>query len=532
MASSKNPVKPSIRSNPIAVFVAALFLAVAAATMGAPSSAFAKRAKVGKHAKGKHAKGKNAKGKHAKAGKNPGKKRVALVPPSDAGAAAQPLVGKMAAALKAHQIQAVSGAAVKKAVAKDSPSMDGDWMRVAAKLKVDAVIESTMSETGTTNRLEIVVHNGADGGIAARETFLAKGPPKKLVAVVGSGFWKKLGPAIQGTSPPEKGGSALPVRDLSGGDLGLTSSRTTTSEEKSEKVAIGDDDKRSAGGEKVVAGEDKPEDADTSEDEDEENGGKESTSRRGDSTEDDEDEGPNAGTGPRAVEVELDLRMLRRVYQYSPPSAAPSYQLKFVPLVGGQATWHFIKYLGIFVRGEFTAALKSGIYPSATREIVAGAQGRYPFSTGQVHVNVAFFQHLFHILDTESTTDAARSSLLTPNVTYSGVRLGAGGRLYLGNRILIGAEGAYRLVTEAGSPAVGPDQVRSPNYFPNGKVSVALDAGAFFGFKVLDFVEARVSTDYRRYVFGPLTGPRLNVAGAADDYLAVNLGVVGVFGGK
>jgi len=537
MTSSRNHGRPSTRCSPIAVLIAIFILAIAGSLTVAPATAHAKRAKAGKVAKGKTGKSGKA-GKIGKAGKT-GKKRIAVVAPADAGAAAAPVAAKIASALKAHKIQVVGGAPVKKAVAKSAPTTDADWSALAAKLKVDAVIESTMSETGATNRLEIVVHNGADGSAAGRETFTTKGPPKKLAAAVGAQLWKKLGSAIQGTSAPEKGGgSALPPRDLASDGAGLdrgseerksamgepASTRETAEPEgKREKVAAADDDKKTAG---AGEGEDSAhEEGEGEEGEEGEDGKKKS--RKSHRDEDDGEDG-GSGTGLRSVEVELALRMLRRVWQYSPASAAGPYELKFAPLVGGQASWYIIKYAGIFARGEFTTALKSGAYPTVTRELVVGAQGRYPFSSGQVSLSVAFFQHIYRILESPSTVDPSRSVLTTPDTSYTGARIGAAGRFYFTDRILAGAEGAYRLVT---NPGTGPNDPRSASYFPGATVSAAFDAGGFVGVKVLDFLEARFSFDYRRYVFGKMTG-RLTVAGAADDYAALNLGVVGVLGGK
>lgn len=537
-------MKPSIRTNPIAIFVAALVLALAATVGVAPTSAFAKRGKAGKARKagGKTGKAKGKTGKSAKSAASSDGRRVAVVPPVDAGPAAAPLAAKIATVLKAHQIQPVGGAPVKKVLAKDAPSMEGDWMKVAAKLKVDAVIESTMSKTGTTNRLEIVVRNGADGASAGRETFTAKGAPKKMVAVVGRQFWKKLGFAIEGTSGPENGGSALPVRDLASDGSGLSGGakddgqpgqgksdpgeQTQASEREEEpkradEVAVGGDDKPSAG---EGGRENARDDQEGEEDEDGDAGAR----RARDKSNEEEDEAQGPNQGPRTAEVELDLRLLRRVWQYSPGNAANPYELKLVPLVGGQASWYFIKYLGVFARGEFTAYLKSGIFPTVTREMVIGALGRYPFSSGQISLSVAFFQHLFRLMDTPNPADTVRSTLTTPDVNYVGVRIGAGGRFFVTDRVLTGIEGAYRLVT---NPGTGPNDVRSANYFPQATAGVAFDGGAFVGVKIFDFLEARVSADYRRYVFGKMTG-KLSVAGASDDYLALNLGVLGVLGGK
>jgi hypothetical protein len=369
------------------------------------------------------------------------------------------------------------------------------------------------------------VHNGADGSAAARETFASKGSPKKLVASVGAQFWTKFGAAIAGTKRGE--GSALPARDLSvaepdarGGERAPEGepARAVESDRETQVAAREEDRPRKKKSRR------KESDADETSFED----GAEDDEGAGD--EESEEEESVSTTGElRVAEVELDMRFLRRTYQYSPASAAKPYELKVALVLGGQAFWYPTKYAGVFARGEWTASLKSGPYPTVTRELIFGAQGRYPFAAGQVHANLAYFQHLFSIQDSPDPNDAARSTLTTPNVTYQGLRLGGGGRFYLNDRMLIGAEAGYRLVT---SPGSGTNQIRSAAYFPNAAPSVALDVAGFFGYKLLDFLEARISIDYRRYVFGMQTGPMLTVAGIADDFMALNLGLVGVLGGK
>lgn len=454
-----------------------------------------------------------------------GGKRVAIVAPGDGGVMPPPLVVKIARALKAHRMTPVAGPVVRKAVGQDLPSTDDGWAQAAAKLRADAIVEAVTAQTGTTHRLFIVVHNGADGSTVAKETFASKGPPKKLVASVGAQFWTKFGAAIAGTRKGE--GSAMPARDLSVAEPDARGGQRTPEPEPARAV---ESDRESH----VAAREEdrprkkksrhKESDADETSFED----GAEADEEAGD--EESEDEESASTTGElRVAEVELDMRALRRTYQYSPASAARPYELKAALLVGGQAFWYPTKYAGVFARGEWTASLKSGPYPTLTRELILGAQARYPFTSGQVQANLAYFQHLFWIQDSPDPNDAARSTLTTPNVTYTGLRLGGGGRFYLNDRMLVGAEAGYRLVT---SPGSGTNQIHSAAYFPSAAPSVALDVGGFFGYKIIDFLEARISIDYRRYVFGMQRGPTLTVAGISDDFMALNLGLVGVLGGK
>src|SRR6185503_19867462 len=100
MTSSRNHGKPSLRSNPIAFFIAIFFFAIAAGITVAPATAHARRARAGKVAKGQG--GKAGKGRKGGIAGREGQKRVAVVPPDGA---AQPVGVKIGAALKAHKIK-------------------------------------------------------------------------------------------------------------------------------------------------------------------------------------------------------------------------------------------------------------------------------------------------------------------------------------------------------------------------------------------------------------------------------------------
>jgi hypothetical protein len=496
------------------------------ASVIAPGTAFAKR-KKGKRGGAHHV---------AKRGTLVvGAKRVAVL--VDAGAVSGPLVGTISKVLRSHQITPGAGAAVWKAVGKDLPTTDDGWAQAAARLRADAIVEAILLRTGNKHRLAVVVHNGADGSAAGRAIFAGQGSPKSMVASVGAQFWKKLGPAIAGAKKGE--GSALPPRDLSAADpdtgngpRSRGAEPANASEPEGESKVAAEVEERPRKKARRDDAEERPRKKARRDEEDAEErsfeDGAEADEEAGDDASEEEESTFTSGA-LRTAEVELDLRALRRTYQYSPANAARPYELKVALLVGGQAFWYPTKYAGVFARGEWTASLKSGPYPTVTRELILGAQGRYPLAAGEIHLNAAYFQHLFSLQDSPDPNDAARSTLTTPNVTYQGLRLGGGGRFYLNDRMLAGAEGGYRLVTDPGS---GTNQIHSAGYFPNAKPFVAFDLAGFFGYKIMDFLEARVSIDFRRYVFGMQTGPTLTVAGIADDFMALNLGLVGVLGGK
>ena len=466
----------------------------------------------------------------------PAGKRIAVLPPTEGTAKDAVITGKIAQVLKQHKIQAVAGAPVKKALGKGGvPASDGDWIALARTLKVDGVVESTVSETGGKRRVEVVVHDGVDGSVAGREVFAAKGPPAKLAVAVAGGIWKKLGSAIKNTTPPKKdeGGAGLPASPPSEAapSAGQTEEAAPPAEPAPATTPAGPAEKTAAKEDKGKAAQAKEKEAAEASDEEEGEEAEEAPFA------DQRTARAKRGKQPRVVEVEVGGRLLQRVFEYVPPSAGKSYVEHVLPVFEGRAAWFPITYAGIFVSGEFNPALKSGTnpaYPSGTRELVAGAQGRYPLSFGLIGLSAAYFQHLFVIGDTTNSNDPRRSSLPWPDVAYQGARFAASGRFYLWNIFQIGAEAAYRLVT---NPGEGGVRVRSSTYFPNGVASYGVDGSAFVSVGIVRWLEIRVAADYRRYVFGALQpGPdnanNTPATGATDQYLGFSLGAVGVYGGK
>ncbi len=463
-----------------------------------------------------------------------GGKRIAILPPTDGTARDAVITTRLAKALKKQKLRPVTGGAVKRAVAMGVPAADDEWIALARKLRVDGILEPIVSGSGTRRRVEVVVHNGSDGSVAGRETFSAKGSPAKLAAAAAAGLWRKLGSTIRGTEPPRRDSGPRPVVESAGPPEPLPGERTeepapAASEPVDTMPAPSEDEDRPPPRptRATLVREDAEED-DEADESDEEADQPPARGKRGKS---------KAASKLRALEVEIGGRALQRLFEYKPASAGTAYSEKFLPTIQGRAMWFPVTYAGVFVMAEFNSSLKSGSnpsFPTGTRELVLGAQGRYPLSFGTLGVSAAYFQHLFVIGDTSDPNDRNRQDLAWPDTAYQGARFAANARFYLWSVVQLGVEAAYRLVT---NPGQGGLRVRSTYYFPEGMASYGLDGSAFVGVGLMPWLEVRGGIDYRQYGFGSLTpGPdntaQTSASGATDKYLGYTLGLVGVFGGK
>ncbi len=460
-----------------------------------------------------------------------GEKRIAVLPPTDGTPKDVIVTAKIANALKKQKIQALTGGAVKKAVAKGLPSSDGDWVALARKLRVDGIVEPAISSgVRGKRRVEVVVRNGLDGSIAGRESFSAKGPPSKLAAAAAAGLWRKLGSTIRGTEPPRKDAwltvAQAPAASAQGAgerseELARAPADTTPApaDEKSEATAAPA---------KPMASKDREADGET----DQARAPEKPSGEHADKTK------PRGNKAPtlHALEVEIGGRFLQRAFAFTPSSAGATYSERFLLVPQGRLAWFPFTYVGIFFLGEFNPALTTGsnpAYPTYARDLVLGAQARYPLSSGAIGLGAGYFQHIFAMGD-PADPNSPRRNLAWPNVAYQGVRIAASGRFHLWSFLEIGAEAGYRLVT---SPGDGEVRVRSSHYFPNATVNYGMDGSFFLGVGIASWLAIRGGVDYRRYGFGALVpGPNnangTSATGAVDQYLGFTLGVVGVYGGK
>ena len=248
------------------------------------------------------------------------------------------------------------------------------------------------------------------------------------------------------------------------------------------------------------------------------------------------DGGTAPSPGLSILEIELGPRFLSRSFDYTSSATAPAgYRLNFTPVLGGSLSLFpaarakgLLAHLGLLAAVEAATWMRSGIFPTGTSDAVVGVQGRVPTAFGRLGASVAFFRHAFLLKDTPDPLDQRRLALEVPNTTYVGARFGLGGRINLGDRVVLGLDLGYRWVT---SPGEGDGLVRSAEYFPGASISYALDAAASFGVR-FSWCQARIGVDHRRYAFGALRGATLSAPGGTDAYTALSLSVMGEFGGR
>jgi hypothetical protein len=456
-------------------------------------------------------------------------KRIAVLPPTDGTPKDAVITAKIAAALKKQKVHPLTGGALKKAVAAGLPSSDADWVLLARKLRVDGILEPVVSAGARgKRRVEVVVHNGLDGATVGREDFSAKGPPSKLAAAAGAGLWRKLGSAILGTQPAKKdaGPAVAQAPGPAAQGVGAGERSEALAREPAETPAPGDEKDEATSEAKPTASKDAEAEGET-----------EASDEPGAEGKSGEHQAAKAKRKPRILEVEIGNRFLQRAFSFTPSSAGASYNEHFSLVPQGRVAWFPITYAGIFFAGEFNPALSTGSnpsYPTYARELLLGAQARYPLSVGAIGIGVGYFHHIFMMGDPSDPNSPRRRELVWPNVAYRGLRVAASGRFHLWSIVGIGAEVAYRLVT---SPGDGNVWVRSSHYFPNATVNYGLDGSFFLGAGVLPWLEIRGGVDYRRYGFGALVpgsnnANGTNATGATDQYLGFTLGVVGVYGGR
>jgi hypothetical protein len=388
---------------------------------------------------------------------------------------------------------------------------------------VDGIVEPVVSGAPGKRRVEVVVHNGLDGSVAGRESFAAKGPPAKLAAAAAAGVWRKLGSTIRGTEPPKKDTGPT----MAQAPAAAEADRAEPAKEPVDTLP-GPGDETSgatkASPAKPVA---KPAEADEADEPDAFDGdtAPRAKSRKG-----------QAGK-PRVLEVEIGNRVLFRVFALTPTPSAGDYNEKFFFVPQGRVAWFPFTYAGLVVSGEFNPKLQTGsnpAYPTWARELVLGAQARYPLSFGTLGLGAGYFLHELVLGDPSDPNSPRRRTLVWPNVAYQGVRIAASGRFRLWDFLELGVEAGYRLVTTSGN---GQSAVLSSRYFPNAKVSFAMDGSLFLGVPIASWLQLRGGVDYRRYAFGALVpGPDnangTNATGAVDQYLGYTLGVAGIYGGK
>jgi hypothetical protein len=436
-----------------------------------------------------------------------------------------PLRAKMTRVLKQQGVRVVPATKVGKVFrAEPAPSSDADWARLAGKLNLDAFVIAKPGGEGT--QLDLIVRNGNDGAIASQEKMSPRVRPKQMGALVAAALSRRSTSVAEMPSalatehamenPLSMGGAPAP-------EVTRTPAATSVAGTANPPVNLAATEPPSLDAAKESA-----------------TGGDGHRARK--SSEDADatlvaQEGARGGgrfdgaVGKLATfDIEAEARELRRTFDYS--AGGPRYRLTFNPVAGARASYFPIRNAGLFAAGEFGAGLETSGFPTGTRELMGGVQGRLPLSFGQVRASAGYFHHAFLVQDTTSTTDASRLTLGVPNTVYAGARFSVGAQLTLTSRVQLGVEAAYRLVTTVGSDAA---EVRSAAYFPGSSAPYGLDGRAVVSVALTRTFAARAGFDYRRYGYGSLQGTTasgtiINASSATDQYMAFSLGLAAVLG--
>jgi hypothetical protein len=76
----------------------------------------------------------------------------------------------------------------------------GQYLTLARDHRLAAFVTGDMQEGRRRCSITFLVWDGATGSVLAR--WSASAPPRRLAAAIGKGFWKHLGPALDGAQPP------------------------------------------------------------------------------------------------------------------------------------------------------------------------------------------------------------------------------------------------------------------------------------------------------------------------------------------
>jgi len=485
-----------------------VFLALLALLAGVAVPAVA-QAKAKKHGGGHR-------GEHAAEHGRP--KRIAITSSDGGGAPEAPVRAQLAKVLKKSKIKVVSHRK------GEAPSDDQQWVALGQKLKVDGFIHLSFEAGHGKRSVEITVRTGADGSALGSETFTAKGPPSKLSAAVGKGFWKKLGAKVKQTAAAKAGDSVgMPARDLAREEAAPSEkpaepetpatppepTPAAAAEKPSSEPAVADvaEPSKAKSPEPAASATDEPPKA-----------------KEGPATQAEGQQGPREPTVTAVVQA----RYLHRSFVYTPSNAAPAGSVA-TPTFGAEVAWFPLANFGLAVGGEAENWIKElGQYPTLSSDLHGSLVYRMALSFGELYLRAGLFRHFFAIADDSNHT---RLNFSTPDVVYTGARAGGALAVPLTPALSLTVSADYRLVTSLDG---GGYPLTSATYFPRATAGPAFDGAVTLAFRITPLLEVQAGGDIRRYVMalGGKQGDRIDASGATDLYLAGWVGLGGVYGGR
>jgi hypothetical protein len=94
----------------------------------------------------------------------------------------------------------------------------GQYLTLAKNHRLCAFVTGDLEERPRRHTVTFLVWDGASGSVLAR--WSASAPPKHLAKAVGKGFWKHLGPALDGAhAPPSNELPPAPPMRINAGQL-------------------------------------------------------------------------------------------------------------------------------------------------------------------------------------------------------------------------------------------------------------------------------------------------------------------------
>jgi hypothetical protein len=434
-----------------------------------------------------------------------GKARVGVV--SLRGAGEGQVRGKITAVLKANGFQVVGTEQLESSASGLGVSLDSDagLRAVAKELNVSAFVAGELSK----KKAALTVRNGADGSVLGEDSFA--GPnPKKIAALVGSTFWRQLGPAVRQGRPPSGAKTKAVIAETAAppDEAAEEAAPPPPAEEKPPE--------RKKKATKKAA--EPPPEAEAAADESEAPKAKAKAAPAAES----EEEPSAGGAALPALTVGVAGRALFRQLNYHQNmSGLPPYSLSPGPEVGvwleaypaAFATQGFASNIGVF--GVFNQGFGVSSTTMSTppvklttkfQDFMGGLKVRWPVNIFAPYLSVAYGAQNFKF---ESSGPSP-----VPSVAYKFIRLGLGTRADFGAHASADLGVAYLLVTDEGTAA---GAIKSAMYFP-GTTANGVDVGASFAYRFTKLLGARVGVDFRQYGLDfHATQSSVPLAGGATD---------------
>jgi hypothetical protein len=365
-------------------------------------------------------------------------------------------------------------------------STDAGRRDVATEMALSTFLEGEVEKKGPRSTLTVRVYDGASGGLAGEATFAGRMPA--LAKRVQAGFWAELGGAIEGTSAPI---------------------REAPPEEEAAVPLV-----------PVGAEEDPPEEP----------------------PEDENDPEHDAGD-PRPTFLGARLALGGTTRDFSYNDAFPglrgyclgpqcdAFGLGPVVLLDGQ--WYpgahfgdgFAAHLGFDLRGSMMFGITSKQRTSGQEFTTshaawgAGLRLRVPLDDHELHVVVGYGNSSFEV------GAAGGASPDVPGVSYGFVRLGAGGRVVVGDPVSLSFAAAYLLPLAYG-------EIAETQWFPN-TGGGGLEGELLVGFALAKWLDLTAGASFTRFFLSHDPDPSDDsvtalgrvAGGAVDQYVGMRVGL-------